>query len=218
MSRNSGIAEPKASSDTGELLAKLVHFDAVAQLAAQARRELFEIVREKEAEGYDLAGADGTLELLVREAAQPDARFFKVLGYAVTTRMRAAYGLQTSAEVTIECDDAILTANASGHGPVNALDLALRQCLATVYASIGNVKLIDYGVRMLEPQAGTAARVRVMIDWSDGDNTWRTAGVSEDIIEASWIALIDAIRLEMMRLGTANQTLASAVVDNSWAV
>ncbi|MBZ5594612.1 MAG: hypothetical protein LAP39_20405 [Acidobacteriia bacterium] len=221
MSRSGVVEEPKkltGVADAGDLLAKLVHCGAVMRLSAEARRELFEIVRDKEAEGYDLEGADGTLELLVREAAQPGARFFKVLGYAVTTRMRAAYGLQTTAEVTIESESAILTANASGHGPVNALDLALRQCLATVYASIGNVKLIDYGVRMLEPQAGTAARVRVLIDWSDGDHTWRTAGVSDDIIEASWLALTDAIRLEMMRPREANQTLANAVEDSSWAV
>jgi 2-isopropylmalate synthase len=221
MSGNNALAELReatADTDASNLLAKLVHCGAVRRLSSQARRELFEMVREKQAEGYDLSAADGTLELLVRDAAQPGARFFQVLGYAVTTRMRAAYGLQTTAEVTLECEDAVLTANASGHGPVNALDLAFRQCLATVYASIGNVKLIDYSVRMLEPQAGTAARVRVLIDWSDGDRTWRTAGVSDDIIEASWLALTDAIRLEMMRYRDADQTISSAVADNSWAV
>jgi 2-isopropylmalate synthase len=190
----------------------------VTQLPAEARRELFDAVREKEAEGYDLAGADGTLELLVRESAQPGVRFFKVLGYAVTTEMRAAFGLHTTAEVTIEAGGAVLTANASGHGPVNALDLALRHCLSTVYASVGSVKLTGYSVRMLEPQAGTAARVRVLVDWSEGGRTWRTAGVSDDIIDASRVALTDAIRLEMMRLHEASQTLAGKVEDNSWAV
>ena len=201
-----------------DLLAKLILCGAVRRLSADARHELLEAVREKEAEGYHLAQADGTLELLVREAAQPGLRFFKVLDYEVTTHMRAALGFETTAQVTVEAEGAILTAHASGHGPVNALDVALRECLATMYQSIGKVRLIDYSVRMLEPEAGTAARVRVSVDWSDGDQNWTTVGVSEDIIQASWLALTDAIRLELMRLRETNPALAAAADDNSWAV
>jgi 2-isopropylmalate synthase len=201
-----------------DLLVKLILSGDIRRLSADARRELLEAVREKEIEGYDLVHADGTLELLVREAAQPGSRFFKVLDFEVTTRMRAALGFETKAQVTVEAEGAILTAHASGHGPVNALDVALRECLATMYQSIGKVRLIDYQVRMLEPDASTAARVRVTIDWCDGDQNWTTAGVSEDIIQASWLALIDAIRLELMRLSETNPKLAAAADDNSWAV
>ena len=201
-----------------DLLAKLILCGSVKRLSVEARHELFEAVREKEVEGHSLLHEDGTLELLVREAAQPGSRFFRVISYEVTTRMRAALGFETTAQVTVEAEGAILTAHASGHGPINALDVALRQCLATMYESIGKVRLMDYRVRMLEPDAGTAARVRVSIDWSDGENSWITAGVSEDIIEASWLALTDAIRLELMRLSETNPSLAAPADDNSWAV
>lgn len=220
MSSNNAVLDrlETGSSIAADLLEKLILCGAVKRLSAEARHELFEAVREKEAEGYNLLHEDGTLELLVREAAQPGSLFFQVRGYEVTTRMRAAFALETTAEVTVEAEGAILTANASGHGSVNALDVALRECLATMYESIGKVKLIDYQVRMLEPDAGTAARVRVSIDWSDGNNSWTTAGVSEDIIEASWLALTGAIRLELMRLRETNPAPAAAADDNSWAV
>ena len=201
-----------------DLLAKLILCGTVRRLSAEARHELFEAVREKEAEGHNLLHEDGTLELLVREAAQPGSRFFRVLGYEVTSRMRAALGFETTAQVTVEADGATLTAHASGHGPVNALDVALRQCLATMYESIGKVRLVDYRLHVFEPDAGKAARVRVAIDWSDGENTWTIAGVSEDIIDAYRLALTDAIRLELMRRHETNPALAGPVDDNSWAV
>lgn len=220
MSSSSAVLDrlQTGGSIADDLLEKLILCGAVRRLSAEARRELFEAVREKESEGYNLLHADGTLELLVREAAQLGSRFFKVLDYEVATRMRAALGFETKAQVTVEAEGAILTAHASGHGPVNALDVALRQCLATMYQSIGKVRLMDYHVHMLEPDAGTAARVRVGIGWSDGDNSWTTAGVSEDIIQASWLALTDAIRLELMRLCDTNPALAAPADDNSWAV
>jgi 2-isopropylmalate synthase len=220
MSNSSAVLDrlQTGSGIADDLLAKLILCGGVRRLSTEARRELFEAVREKEAEGHNLLHEDGTLELLVREAAQRGSRFFRVLGYEVTSRMRAALGFETTAQVTVEADGAILTAHASGHGPVNALDVALRRCLATMYESIGKVRLMDYRVHVLEPDAGTAARVRVSIDWSDGENSWTTAGVSEDIIEASWLALTDAIRLELMRLYEINPALAAPAADNSWAV
>ena len=209
MSSNSPVLDrlQAGSGIADDLLAKLIHCGAVTRLSVEARLELFQTVRAKEAEGYHLVQADGTLELLVRQAAQPGASSFKVLGYEVTNRMRAALGFETTAQVTVEARGTILTAHTSGHGSVNTLDVALRRSLATIYQSIGKVKLVDYHVRMLGPGAGTAARVRVSIHWSDGDDSWTTAGVSEDIIEASWLALSDAIRLELMRLRETNPSI-----------
>ena len=210
MSSNSAALDRLQAGIADDLLAKLIHCRAVTQLSAEARQALFAAVREKEAEGYHLVQADGTLELLVRQAAQPGACGFNVLGYEVTNRMRAALGFETTAQVTLEAEGTILTAHASGHGSVNALDVTLRRCLATLYQSIGKAKLVDYRVRMLGHDTGTAARVRVNIEWSDGDDSWTTAGVSEDIIEASWLALTDAIRLELMRRRENNPSLAAA--------
>ncbi|HLJ48246.1 MAG TPA: citramalate synthase [Bryobacteraceae bacterium] len=201
----------------GNLLWKLTHYRAAAKLPSDRLRMLFDRIRLREEEGYDLAGADGTLELLAREAVNPDVQFFTVLGYEVTTR-KTAMGAETRAEVTIEVDNTVSTANACGHGPVHALDLALRQCLSTVYASLGTVQLADYRVRVLDPAKGTAAKVRALIEWSDGGRTWSTAGVFDDVIEASWIALTDAIRLELMRLLEKDGSIPQKVEDRSWAV
>ena len=191
-----------------DLLAKLILCGAVRQLSAEARHELFEAVREKEAEGYDLLHEDGTLELLVREAAQPGSRFFKVLDYEVTTHMRAALGFETKAQVTVEAEGAILTAHASGHGPVNALDVALRR------VSGDDVRVDWQGQAHRLPGAHARTRCRHGGKGSREhrlvrrrSDSWTTAGVSEDIIEASWLALTDAIRLELMRL-SRNQSSA----------
>ena len=209
---------PDHMAGPGNVLWKLTHYRPAAALSIDASRELVDRLRHKEEERYDLATADGTLELLVREAVHPGAQLFNVLSYAVSTRATPASGAETSAAVSIEVNDAVLSATAAGHGPVHALDLALRKCLNTVYASIGTVSLLDYKVRVLEPQKGTAAKVRVLIEWSDGENTWNTAGVSNDLIEASWMALTDAIRLELMRLSESNKTPPGTVRDYSWAV
>jgi 2-isopropylmalate synthase len=87
-----------------------------------------------------------------------------------------------------------------------------------VYPSIGKVRLVDYKVRVLEPKKGSAAKVRVLIEWSDHRRSWTTVGVSDNVVEASWRAMIDAIRLELMRLTAADETTDKAVEDYCWGV
>jgi len=128
--------------------------------------------------------------------------------------MTAGSPIQTIASVAIQVEDDVRTGKAQGQGPVHALDLALRQCLLTVYPSVGEVRLVDYKVRVLD-QKGSASRVRVLIAWSDGNREWTTAGVSDNIIEASWLALSTAVRLELLRLHAVEATPAE---DYSWAV
>jgi len=122
--------------------------------------------------------------------------------------------------VTVQVQNASYSATAKGTGPLHALDLCLRAALATFYPQIAGVRLTDYRVRVLEPNKGTAAKVRVAIEWAGGHRRWVTAGVSENVIEASWRALVDAIRLELMRLNEQQHgTLAEALVeDYSWGV
>jgi 2-isopropylmalate synthase len=98
-----------------------------------------------------------------------------------------------------------------GHGPFNALHLCLRKCLAASYPQITDVHLTDYKVRVLDSHKGTAARVRVLIGWSDHRTSWWTVGVSDNVIEASWRALVDAIRLELMRIGQGSADTPSEV-------
>ena len=106
----------------------------------------------------------------------------------------------------------------TGNGPFHALHVCLRKCLSTVYPQMADVRLTDYKVRVLEPRKGTAAKVRVLIEWSDHRKSWSTVGVSDNVIVASWNALVDAIRLELMRLTEQDDSIEKAVEDYCWGV
>jgi 2-isopropylmalate synthase len=201
-------------SGRGNILYKLKQHGLADRLDDEARRQLLERIKDLEYQGYELEAAEGTFELLVREALRPGVTQFEVVGYEVTTRMNAG----TTATVTLTINDDVHTATALGHGPMNALDLCLRQCLAAVYPQIAHVRLTDYKVRVLEPKKGTAAKVRVLVEWSDHRRSWATVGVSDNVIEASWRALADAIRLELMRLGEHDETIEKVVEDYCWGV
>ena len=205
-------------SGRGNIVYKLQQHGLGEKLDEQSRRELLDRIKQLEYEGYELEAAEGTFELLVREALQPGVNFFDVVSYEVSMRQIGNRECQTTATVILKVDDAIHSATATGHGPMNALDVCLRQCLATMYPAIGNVRLTDYKVRVLDTRKGTAAKVRVLVEWSDHKRSWATVGVSENVIEASWNALCDAIRLELMRLGDKDETIAKAVEDYCWGV
>jgi 2-isopropylmalate synthase len=198
----------------------------LALLNENARRELLERIKHLEFQGADIEAAEGTFELLVREAMRPGAQFFEVVGFDVTTRMIGTYNTITTATVTLKIDENIHTATAQGHGPVNALDICLRQCLSTHYPTLAEVKLTDYKVRVMDSKKGTAAKVRVLIEWSDQSagksshvkRSWATVGVSENVIEASWLALVDAMRLELMRLTDQDEAVDKVVEDYCWGV
>jgi len=165
------------------------------RMTEKARRELLERVKEMEFQGYDLEAADGTFELLVRRTLNPEVNLFEVRDYYVSIKSGHA-----NATVAVSTDAGVRTESAGGHGPMNALDEALRKCLSAQYPKIANVRLTDYKVRVLDSKKGTAAKVRVLVEWSDHEKSWSTVGVSDDVIEASWNALVDALRLELMRL------------------
>ncbi|HYL37056.1 MAG TPA: citramalate synthase, partial [Bryobacteraceae bacterium] len=201
-------------SGRGNVLYKLKQHGLEARLDSEARRQLLERIKHMEHQGYELEAAEGTFELLVREALHPGWNPFEVVSYDVTTRMIGG----TTATVTLRIQDSVHTATANGHGPMNALDLCLRQCLSTVYPKIKNVRLTDYKVRVLDSKKGTAAKVRVLVEWSDHRRSWSTVGVSDNVIEASWLALVDAIRLELMRLTEQDEDVDKVVEDYCWGV
>jgi 2-isopropylmalate synthase len=205
-------------SGRGNIIYKLKQHGLEHRLSSDARRELLDRIKQMEYEGYELEAAEGTFELLVRDALHPGVQFFEILGFDVTTRMYGNYGGQTTATVTLKIDENVHSATVTGHGPMNALDLSLRQCLTPLYPAIANVRLTDYKVRVLEPKKGTAAKVRVLVEWSDHRKSWATIGVSENVIEASWLALVDAIRLELMRLTEKDDSVERAVEDYCWGV
>jgi 2-isopropylmalate synthase len=205
-------------SGRGNILYKLKQHGLAERLSEDARRELLERIKQMEYEGYELEAAEGTFELLVRESLNPGTHFFDVDSYEVSTRSPGAGPSQTTATVTLRTEDGVHSATASGHGPFNALHLCLRKCLSKIYPQITEVRLTDYKVRVLDSYKGTAANVRVLIEWSDHRKSWSTVGVSENVIEASWRALVDAIRLELMRLTEKDSSIEKAVEDYCWGV
>jgi 2-isopropylmalate synthase len=192
-------------------------FEMASALSDAARRELFDRIDHMQRAGYDFEAAGGTLELLIREALYPDARPFEIAGFEVTTRLVAPERTQSTASVSIRIQDAVFAASATRNGPVDALDTSLRKCLSYLYPAVSQVKLTDYRVQILEPQKGTAAKAAIVVEWTDGADRWCTMGVSDNIVEASWVALVGAIRLELMRLGEKDHSIL-CIEDNSWAV
>jgi 2-isopropylmalate synthase len=204
-------------SGRGNITYKLKQHGLADRLGEDARRELLERIKQMEYEGYELEAAEGTFELLVREALHPGMHFFDVESYEVSTRAAGNGPSHSTASVTVKAQDGIHASTASGHGPFHALHVCLRQCLSRLYPQIGEVRLTDYKVRVLDSQ-GTAAKVRVHIEWSDHRRSWSTVGVSDNVIEASWKALVDALRLELMRLTEKDASLEKAVEDYCWGV
>jgi 2-isopropylmalate synthase len=205
-------------SGRGNIMYKLKQHGLADRLGEDARRELLERIKQMEYDGYELEAAEGTFELLVREALHPGTHFFDVDSYEVTTRAGDAAPSRTTATVTLRTKEGAHSATATGHGPFNALHLCLRKCLGKIYPQITEVRLTDYKVRVLDSYKGTAANVRVLIEWSDHRKSWSTVGVSDNVIEASWKALVDAIRLELMRLTEQDTSIERAVEDYCWGV
>ncbi len=203
-------------SGRSNIVYKLKEHGLENRLSDDARRELLERIKHLEFLGYELEAAEGTFELLVREALHPGLKLFEVVNFEVTTKGNRLS--HSTATVTLKAKDGVHSATATGHGPVNALDVCLRQCLASLFPEITRIRLTDYKVRVLDSNKGTAAKVRVLVEWRDKRHSWTTVGVSENVLEASWIALTDSIRLELMRMLERNGTIEKAVEDYCWGV
>jgi len=190
-------------SGRGNVSYKLKEQGLEAQLDEPQRRQLLDRIKQLEHEGYELEAAEGTFELMVRETLRPGRTFFNLVSLDVATKMGRSGGSLTVATVSLQAEDGLHTETAVGNGPVHALDLSLRQCLSGLYPEIASVRLADYKVRVIDSRKGTDAKVRVLIEWHDQERTWVTVGVSDNVIEASWKAMVDAIRLELLRLADA---------------
>jgi 2-isopropylmalate synthase len=149
-------------------------------------------VKRMESEGYEFEAAEASFELLIRKHLKLHTPSFELLEYHISHRHRA--GNETcEATVKISINGEKFYTVDEGDGPVNALDNALRKALAPSYPAIAKMRLEDYKVRIIDSGSGTAAKTRVLIVSSDGSKTWGTVGVSTNIIDASWAALVDAI-------------------------
>lgn len=157
-------------------------------------------LKQLEHEGYQFEAADASFELVIMKALDLYRPHFTLVMYKTTGEYPSPNKEMTSsALININVGDKSETAASLGNGPVHALDSALRKALGVFYPELHNVYLIDYKVRVLETDHATAARVRVIIESTDGYNVWTTVGVSTDIIQASWIALADSIDYKLSK-------------------
>jgi 2-isopropylmalate synthase len=159
---------------------------------------ILEKLKEMEHDGYHFEAADASFELLVKRVTGRYKPHFKLVLYKTMGEFPVPEGgMPASATIKVEVDGTSEITAVMGNGPVNALDLALRKSLTVFYPAIKNIQLTDYKVRVLEENSTTAAKVRVLIETADDDRSWTTIGVSNDIIEASLIALVDSIEYKL---------------------
>lgn len=156
-------------------------------------QEILDEVKLLESKGYQFENADASFILLAKKMLNGFKPSFKLVNYTITATNEG----EDLAKVSIKVGDSISTVEEKGNGPVNALDKALRKALEIYYPQIEEVSLIDYKVRVVDSASATKAIVRVLITSKDKTNTWTTVGVSTDIIEASWDALVDSIEYKL---------------------
>ena len=163
-------------------------------------RKILARVQDLENEGYQFEAANASFDLLVRKIMETFQPSFELIKYHVDVEKRKGGEIVTEATVKLKVGDEIEHVVGEGDGPVNALDAALRKSLERFYPALKEVQLFDYKVRVVNAKEGTAARVRVVIESRDKQSIWGTVGVSENVIEASWLALVDSVEYKLQRL------------------
>jgi 2-isopropylmalate synthase len=167
-------------------------------LDSDAASRVVERVKELEHRGYQLEAADGSFDLLIRRETGDYEPLFRLESFRVIVEKREDGKVGTEATIKIWVDGERYVRTAEGNGPVNALDRALRDVIGEIYPHLRDIDLVNYKVRILDEGKGTAAVTRVLLDASDGTDTWGTIGVSENIIEASWEALVGSLEAGML--------------------
>ncbi|MGO9909026.1 MAG: citramalate synthase [Solirubrobacteraceae bacterium] len=171
--------------------------DAGISLGDEQASQLIERVKELEHRGYHFEAADGSFELLIRRETGEYAPLFRLESWRAIVEKRADGRVETEATIKIWVDGERYVRTAEGNGPVNALDRALRDALVEIHPHLRDIDLVNFKVRILDETKGTGAITRVLLDASDGDQVWGSIGVSENVIEASWEALVDSLEYGM---------------------
>jgi 2-isopropylmalate synthase len=179
------------------ILEKLKRIAPQINKSSETTSTILQRIKEMEHAGYQFEGADGSFELLARKTMGKYRPFFKLHYYKILgEKPRHDELLCSFAQIKIEVDGQLAITAGDGDGPVHALDIALRKALERFYPEVAKIRLTDYKVRVLD--GTTAARVRVLIESTDGADTWTTVGVSSDIVEASWFALVDSYEYKLI--------------------
>lgn len=166
--------------------------------ANENTREIISKIKQLEHQGYQFEGADASLELLLRQANGELKELFVFESFKMLVEKTANRPVVSEAFVKLNIDGNSIYTAAEGNGPVNALDNALRKALITYYPGLKDMHLSDYKVRVLDDKEATASKVRVLIESKNIENSWNTVGVSSNVIEASWEALVDSIRYALL--------------------
>lgn len=184
-------------SGQSSILAKTTKYAVIHDRALMVK--VLNQVQDLEHEGYEFEAAEASFDLLVKKAAGLYQPKFERLSYRVNIETGADGKPCTEATVKVRVGNQTQHTVSEGDGPVNALDGALRKALQLFYPRLTEMQLVDYKVRVVNSRAGTAARVRVVIESRDADKVWGTVGVSENIIEASWLALVDSFEYKLFK-------------------
>ncbi len=163
-------------------------------------KKILDLVKEMESKGFEFEAAEGSLDILIKKTLNRHQTFFDLLEYHVSVfKSKKLDAVDCEATVKLSTSKGITHTVAEGDGPVNALDRALRKSLEKCYPAIKKITLTDYKVRILDGKSGTSAKTRVFIESTDGKTTWGTVGVSDNLIDASWLALVDSIEYYLLK-------------------
>lgn len=169
------------------------------ELSPGNEQEVISSIKELERQGYQFEGADASLELFMRKTVGELRQHFEVEYVKTLVEKRAGQEAVSEAIVKLRVGDQVIHTAAEGNGPVNAMDNALRKALEEAFPVISRMRLTDYKVRVLDEKEATSAKVRVLIESRDGSSSWNTVGVSTNIIEASWQALLDSMEYALLK-------------------
>ena len=187
-------------SGESNILYKAAEFSIDIESKDPKTRAILDELKRLENEGFQFEGAEGSFEILIKKALGEHKRFFELKGFRVIVEKKSDEDPPFSeATIMVRVGDRLEHTAALGDGPVNALDNAIRKALEKFFPELREVKLLDYKVRILSSKDGTAARTRVLIESGDGRSTWGTVGVHENIIQASWQALVDSIDYKLLK-------------------
>ncbi|MEO1444287.1 MAG: alpha-isopropylmalate synthase regulatory domain-containing protein, partial [Chloroflexota bacterium] len=178
-------------SGRGNMLSKAEEFGL--DVSNQEAVRVLEEIKELENEGFVFEGAEASVAIRLHRARPDYEPIFRLLDFTTIIGDREGRGPLAEAMVKLDVDGDVVHTAAEGNGPVNALDLALRKALIPRYPHIADFQLVDYKVRILNSDHGTAATTRVLIDTQMGTNRWSTVGAGANIIQSSWLALVDSI-------------------------
>jgi 2-isopropylmalate synthase len=188
-----------SQAGTSTILQKLSKFTKKFDKKDPFVKKLLLEIKRLESEGYQFEAADASFELIAQNMLGNFKDSFEFKGFRVIEEKRENGEVFSEATIKVKKDSKFEHTAAEGDGPVNALDNALRKALIKFFPCLAQVKLEDFKVRVLDGTEGTAAKVRVLIESSDGKERWNTVGVSTNVIEASWIALVDSLKYKLMK-------------------